>query len=487
MRLKAFQFVEGVPECPQYTQDDKDYMENKENTNPQSHLSSKERPLEPACASQPDNNSPMASAKPAPPSTPDNNSRYLPLNHLLGVGPTAGLFQKPADQEEVQWRQGTPHSSHPVATPAKRKKRARSSSPPSASVPQPNPSQFKTPKQDPAGEVWSRFRGDGHATESAIRASQSGVETLLVHSSPRSSEVAGNVGGLRRYTSCGTKFPTSNKRRKLENDRGVSLQAPIAEEPACHLPKTSKIRALLELQESERQQLLHSHKDSPIERAPSSSSPFPAAAKYPSQPIEAESPLHARRASGRSPTPQDYGIARKDAAEEPPAAHSPSSSEYSDMAIDSDELNVIFESTARQLELNCEAKSGQHISNSPEGRPSSSATIPPNPIGTENVGNTACENEMDSFDLSEDDWAEAELQLERLTQAPAQQNDMKQPNQEQTGTGTAQHPIQLEDEFEGDEFGDDVDMDAFIAAEALATQAGSMEPAEDRVSCTIVC
>src|ERR1700753_2282469 len=137
-----------------------------------------------------------APAKPLPakqtPSTPLNTTSRLPLTHLIGQAPLK-TTENPTHQEELLWKQSTPGSQ---ITPGRKRKRARSSSPPSVGN-----KNFKTPKPDPASEVWSRY--NANINDSALRASQSGLEKLLIESSPRSSETAGSVGGLRRYHSCG--------------------------------------------------------------------------------------------------------------------------------------------------------------------------------------------------------------------------------------------------------------------------------------------
>jgi hypothetical protein len=301
-KLKAFQFIDGVPsDCL--------LEDNKENID---HFGSVAKVIDgKAPHVSPD---PITSAQVLPqpllnvprspknpekefPSTPLNHSK-LPLTHLIGRTPNDVSGGGDAGKREgLSWKQQTPRASQPAVTPAKKRKRALSSSPPSDP-----PRGFKTPLQDPASELWLRYRGDSHSKEAALRASQSGLEQLLlVDSSPRSAATAGSVGGLRRYSSCGNQWPTSRKKRK-QNRPTPSAYIPELEAVDVTRNKTSKVSLLLEeatrLKETERQML--DDEDEP--RAPSSSSPLLLAGR--SMDIVDESP--SRKAPldhGRVPNP----------------------------------------------------------------------------------------------------------------------------------------------------------------------------------------
>lgn len=217
-KLKAFQFVSGNPSTSALPV----ALEvNKENHLP-IEMSGKQnvivREVQGASVSA-DSDENTTLNKSNIPSTPMNQVR-LPLQHLLAnVGPKIVEPTLSPHLQGVGWKQPTPPqvTGVPGKTPRIARKRARSSSPPGSIE---AGQKIKTPRQDPAAEVWSRFRGDAKLNDSTIRASQDGLEALMLISSPRSSETAGSVGGLRRYNSCGLQFPKSLKRRKLVNPGG---------------------------------------------------------------------------------------------------------------------------------------------------------------------------------------------------------------------------------------------------------------------------
>lgn len=100
--------------------------------------------------------------------------------------------------------------------PRKNKKRARSSSPvppPSQDDPRfdSNKTELTTPQADPAMELWSRYtsnKGTPSANKSVAFAH------LINESSPHSTAAAGSVSGLRRWASCGHEFPASHRKRR---------------------------------------------------------------------------------------------------------------------------------------------------------------------------------------------------------------------------------------------------------------------------------
>jgi hypothetical protein len=198
-KLKAFQFIEGVPNA------------DKENHVPEKAVKKQKRV--------------------DTPSTPSNLASRIPLTHLIGQQDYRAS-EILTEQDHVHWKQATPRPSQYTPGKKKKTKRAHSSSPPSVNK------SFKTPKPDPANEVWSRYNAG--LNDSALRASQSGLENLLIESSPRSSEHAGSVSGLRRYNSCGLQWPASKKKQKkhsslpntfdFNSNHGVSKVAMLLEE-----------------------------------------------------------------------------------------------------------------------------------------------------------------------------------------------------------------------------------------------------------------
>jgi DNA replication ATP-dependent helicase/nuclease Dna2 len=269
-----------------------------------------------------------------PPSTPLHTTPRLPLTHLIGqqgLVLTEDLAQH--DEPRLQWKQSTPGSQN---TPARKRKRARSSSPPTAGN-----KQFKTPKPDPASEVWSRY--NANLNDSAIKASQSGLERLLIESSPRSSETAGSVGGLRRYNSCGYQWPASKKKRKKQRTGADSYNqdhrlAQHGDGPSV----VSKVSLLLEevqrKSEAEDQDTLDEECEGQHD-GHSSSSPSALPAIITEEAADPfESPLQNRGDSKAFP----QNVKRQST----PKRQEHGSSEYEDFDIDCDELDQLIASTA---------------------------------------------------------------------------------------------------------------------------------------------
>lgn len=148
------------------------------------------------------------------PSTPGSR---IPLADLIGDAERPNASQQKAEEspqlETVRWNaQRSPRSSQHHTTPARGKKRSRSSSPPSTARPakkafnvyKPSP---ETTVNDPAADLWNRY---------SIGTTKEMPLTLIAESSsPRVGEdQAGNVSGLRRWTSCGIGWPASAIKRK---------------------------------------------------------------------------------------------------------------------------------------------------------------------------------------------------------------------------------------------------------------------------------
>jgi len=203
-KLKAFQFIEGAP------------SDNKENLSPNRAI--KKQKISDL------------------PSTPSNLASRIPLTHLIGQQ-DCRVSEVSTEQDHVHWKQATPKPSQ-ITPGRKKKKRAHSSSPPSVNK------SFKTPKHDPANEIWSRYNAG--LNESALRASQSGLENLLIESSPRSSEHAGSVSGLRRYNSCGLQWPATKKKQKKHSSLPNTFDNNILEKTDVPKASVSKVALLLE-------------------------------------------------------------------------------------------------------------------------------------------------------------------------------------------------------------------------------------------------
>lgn len=209
------------------------------------------------------------------PSTP---AMRLPLADLIGNAEDALRRPTPQEEspvEEIGW---IANSSHPDLTPRQRRRRPQSSSPvnssqnddsdlPDSKLPQ---SAFKTPRADPAAELWTRYATARNPDETPIEKRIPSLAHLMNDSSPRSAPrtPGGSVGGLRRWASCGLEFPSSRVKRRRVN--GIFRDNSIPQDPSVAKP-LSRVGMLVEkVQES------LAHKD-----IPSSSSPLPDKGEFP--------------------------------------------------------------------------------------------------------------------------------------------------------------------------------------------------------------
>ena len=162
----------------------------------------------------------------------------LPLTELLACGDdTSRQHLNLTPVERVLWH-NSPVSSQPAISKRRGRKRARSSSSASSSqndtsrhFGNPNPQTdlqslqkaFKTPKADPADDLWSRYSLNTGATEGRSPAASTGLAfTQLIYSSSPQSPArhlqSRDGTGLRRALSC-IEWPTSAaKRRKLQRN-----------------------------------------------------------------------------------------------------------------------------------------------------------------------------------------------------------------------------------------------------------------------------
>lgn len=135
--------------------------------------------------------------------------------------------------------------------PRRGKKRARSSSPLSSpaveklATPAVNVKKLKqalkSPRADPALDLWDRFAVGGQDSKNPLGATNPAFAHLMVSSSPRPQKEETSThgeSGLRRAISCGSHWP---KRRRIE---AVSETGPVSERGAT--TKSSMVTALLE-------------------------------------------------------------------------------------------------------------------------------------------------------------------------------------------------------------------------------------------------
>ncbi|KER00833.1 hypothetical protein AUEXF2481DRAFT_35083 [Aureobasidium subglaciale EXF-2481] len=211
------------------------------------------------------------------PSTP---AMRLPLADLIGNAEDALRRPTPQEEspvEEIGW---IANSSHPDLTPRQRRQRPQSSSPvnssqndpsdlPDANLPQ---SAFKTPRADPAADLWTRYATGRNPDDTPIEKRIPSFAHLMNDSSPRSAPrtPGGSVGGLRRWASCGLEFPSSRVKRRRVNGIFRDNNNSNPQDPSVAKP-LSRVGMLVEkVQES------LAHKD-----IPSSSSPLPDKGEFP--------------------------------------------------------------------------------------------------------------------------------------------------------------------------------------------------------------
>lgn len=130
-------------------------------------------------------------------------------------------------------------SSSPVSSPAARSKAIT----PAVNVKKLSAA-LKSPRADPAIELWDRFSLGGSAAATPLGAANPALANILVSSSPQHTRSVGSgEGGLRRAISCGTNWP---KRRRVERVEAMpSSEGTTAEESPSVNTKSSMVNALL--------------------------------------------------------------------------------------------------------------------------------------------------------------------------------------------------------------------------------------------------
>jgi DNA replication ATP-dependent helicase Dna2 len=477
-KLKAFQFIEGKP-CINSVDNEAD----KENARRQHLEVPQQTPVKP----QNQTNAEALSSRILP-STP---ATRLPLADLIG-NPDEKLVSTNTDtpEEHVLWLHAqTPTSPRPAVTPARKRKRARSSSPPSSQNEASNFSSagkepfdvqglqqsLKTPQADPAADLWSRYASANDGTTSNNKPTT--FAHLICDSSPRSSATKGSISGLRRWASCGVEWPVSATKSKKR--RIIRREQEQSDEVTRHLddgePKKSKVGLLLE-----RMKESLSKPPENIPEAPSSSSPLP------ERPVmgDYESPLHrlAPVQEEESPLNQQFSSARGNHGLRKSQS---TSSEYGGDDIDLDMLEI-FESTA--VAAHSQGKeSTQNLSTiveeaSPppirEMRDCSAVQQRSQPQPPVHVSAAPPQIVHDEFDGEDDDiFAEDLEQIASVYDSRAAQPQAQQPVQRAAVSGEKRGtvrgpPAQSVQVLSDDEFGDDdIDDEQFAAAEIAATQA----------------
>lgn len=454
-RVKAFQFVEGRPSKVEREGTTVD-KENGSDESPNRDFSGRVQTDDGAAVS-----------KMCPPSTP---ATRLPLADLIGNAEESSKRRKLnaiTPEEHVSWQHSvSPGAVQPLVTPARKRKRARSSSPPSSQRETSNffppngeaqaPSQrLRTPHADPAADLWSRYTSNGGGLGAAAGAKEALFAHLIRDASPRSTADGGSIGGLRRWSSCGVEWPTSasgKKRRKLSKIIEEQSHTDQPDKKEDGGTKRSRVDRLLQRM---KETLAKEREEVP--RGPSSSSPLPAVGA-----TDATSPLErlttVMEHHEETPSRTD-AISR---APQPPTAQEKlraSSSEYGDVEIDADMLDMI-DHTERQTQR--EQTSQQRLRNRPETHE----------FEVQACGSNSKKGTLVSNEFGEEDDEAFAADFELLASKYDSQAALKSQSSRTVSPGSEAGRRMDREPSSQEEFGDDtVDLEEFAAAEAAATQA----------------
>ena len=410
---------------------------------------------------------PTSPSKPFP-STP---ATRLPLADLIGNVDDSKKYAQDLEnspEDHIVWNSvHSPYTTRTKSTPsAAAQKRARSSSPPSTSRQHAatrsngnfaHPIAPDTPLTDPARDLWHRYATESNSdTPAGLQATA--LANLIFSSSPRTGDdQASNLAGLRRWTSCGTEWPSSKaKRRKihvpsiLEEVEDVERQAVGVRQVEID-QQHSKIGGLLDrIQES-----LSRPRSGPLfeesaQKAPSSSSPLPDRRQdllhqptSPSRAPELATLLASKRpheaVTDRSPLPRDE-------------LQSESTSFGSD-ALDDEAFMEVDNSVVTNQE-----------------NPTSNDTVVEAPAlqhGKTKYDEDTNNENYDDDNADDDEFGGEDLDYEAMERlASVQETDVTSLKKMSTSNRDDE-----QNEAESYEFGDeDIDDDSFANAEAAATQ-----------------
>ncbi|KAK0743224.1 hypothetical protein B0T18DRAFT_179167 [Schizothecium vesticola] len=241
-KLQAFQFDPPPPKAPNDATDADPSEPNKKSAS--------------ASASQNGENGPPGAPGAAVARTPAGRPTW---QDLLGGKQTAKEEDVDSPSERIVWLNDAIEPSSAAMSPMLsrrgRKRRARSSSPvssPAAKAPVTNlargaPGQL-TPSADPASELWDRFSVPGVAASPAARMNPL-LARMLVSSSPRppkGNDATGTERSFRKANSCGSNWPKRRKMERLDLD-----PAPVSQGGEASTNKSTLVSALLETVEGE--------------------------------------------------------------------------------------------------------------------------------------------------------------------------------------------------------------------------------------------
>lgn len=475
-KLKAFQFIEGTPalEDRKRREEEKENLPIERRTKETPRASKVVDTIEPRASQTPK----LVQSKTCPLPPPSTPATRLPLADLVGnVEDARRNAPKPivSPEEQLCW-----HGSQPVNTPLPRKrKRARSSSPVGASQEEPKIDQtvknLDTPQADPATELWTRYT---HSKGTPTANKGTAFAHLINESSPRSSASAGNVSGLRRWTSCGVEFPASTRKRRRigstlaadQGDKADVFNAPSSDGMFQAQPQKSKMAGMLQRM---RESIFHQQPKLSSSELPSSSSPLPDTGDRHPEPVD--SPLQQRYArEQRADTMDTMGggmeaVEEEHSLEEAPRKSSGSSDEFGDDDFDTEMVEAL------DISQRVPEQSEDHISMSIK------PFIPVPEIPRLNLETSAAPaadtGSDDEFAVDDEDLFAADLEKvaslydcrpviesEEVSDLPAE----PVPNTPTRNVRTS--VINLVEDDDSDEFGDDLDADDLEAAEVAATQ-----------------
>ncbi|KAK8156253.1 hypothetical protein BKA80DRAFT_281069 [Phyllosticta citrichinensis] len=331
---------------------------------------------------------------------------------------------------------------------------------------------MKTPKADPAADLWNRY--SVHTSNAESTSNPSAFAHLMAEASPRSSATAGSVGGLRRWASCGAEWPASKTKKRRTAGTFREQLEPIGDKEhgdTSELPqaKVSKVGALVEkIQKSLAEKPTH-HSDN----GPSSSSPLPGTVGFGDDvlgsPLQRLAPIQ----EGAEASESDTIDAKPETRREDPADPS-SSSEFGDDDLDEELLEAAAESTGVTvpgIEGGSEHPRKAPVASEPQVQQ-------PHEAVDERSQDQAPSDSEDEFGLGDgDDFGEdLETAVSQYDIRPSHPAQPKKPdpaatrNDKHSAAHGSSNVVNVDNDSD-DEFGDDdIDEEQFAAAEVAATQ-----------------
>ncbi|KAI1263284.1 hypothetical protein F5Y18DRAFT_134578 [Xylariaceae sp. FL1019] len=199
---------------------------------------------------------------PVPSTSVSTPTSRLAWQDLIGGTETKVEEDDPSPNDKIQWntKQQPKYGMSPM--PRRRgNKRARSSSPASSPAPSSKATTpavnvkslsqaLKSPRADPAIELWDRFSLSGSiAAATPLGTTNPALAQIMMSSSPQPSRVQNSAYadvGLRRAISCGTHWPKRRRVDRVGTDMPPRDHPAIDESPSGN-SKSSMVNALLKM------------------------------------------------------------------------------------------------------------------------------------------------------------------------------------------------------------------------------------------------